>query len=75
MKLSQVLNHTNQFERSKFINCIDKLCQNNKGNTELVKQLDKIDGQLKVGGMYLTHGNTIVEEYEIVNKTVKPLHV
>lgn len=66
MKLSQVLNHTNQFERSKFINCIDKLCQDNKGDTELVKQLDKIDGQLKAAS-----GNEIKELFNLVRKHFK----
>ncbi|SHF16993.1 hypothetical protein [Vibrio gazogenes] len=63
MKLSQVLNHTNQFERSKFINCIDKLCRDNKDDTELTKQLDKIDGQLKAAS-----GNEIKELFNLVKK-------
>lgn len=63
MKLSQVLNHTNQFERSKFINCIDKLCQDYKGDTELAKQLDKIDGQLKAAS-----GNEIKDLFNLVKK-------
>ncbi|MEZ9585744.1 hypothetical protein BCU09_06770 [Vibrio cyclitrophicus] len=66
MKLSQVLSHTNQFERSKFINCIDKLCQDNKDDTELVKQLDKIDGQLKAAS-----GNEIKELFNLVRKHFK----
>ncbi|MEZ8371463.1 hypothetical protein AB6C94_18835 [Vibrio splendidus] len=66
MKLSQVLSHTNQFERSKFINCIDKLCQDNKDDTELVKQLYKIDGQLKAAS-----GNEIKELFNLVRKHLK----
>ncbi|WP_229637937.1 hypothetical protein [Vibrio parahaemolyticus] len=66
MKLSQVLNHTNQFERSKFINCIDKLCQDNKDDTDLAKQLDKIDGQLKAAS-----GNEIRELFNLVKMHFK----
>jgi len=47
MKLNQVLTHTNQVERSKFVNCIDKMCQDSKDDEALCLQLDKIDGQLK----------------------------
>ncbi|MDW6004527.1 hypothetical protein [Vibrio mangrovi] len=63
MKLNQVLNHTNQVERSKFVNCIDKLCQDNKDDSELAKQLEKIDGQLKAAS-----GNEINELFSLVKK-------
>ncbi len=43
MKLNQVLNHTNQVERSKFVNCINKLCQDFKDDLDLAKQLVKQD--------------------------------
>ncbi|KLN63488.1 hypothetical protein [Vibrio sp. VPAP30] len=66
MKLNQVLNHTNQVERSKFINCIDKLCQDNKGDPELAKQLDKIDGQLKAAS-----GNEINQLFGLVKEHFK----
>ncbi|MGD8232789.1 hypothetical protein [Vibrio sp. TRT 1302] len=66
MKLNQVLNHTNQVERSKFINCIDKLCQDNKTDPELAKQLDKIDGQLKAAS-----GNEINQLFSLVKEHFK----
>ncbi|MGF1736799.1 hypothetical protein [Photobacterium satsumensis] len=66
MKLSQVLNHTNQVERSKFVNCIDKLCQDNKDDPDLVKQLDKIDGQLKSAS-----GNEITQLFTLIQKHFK----
>ncbi|WP_394239848.1 hypothetical protein [Vibrio astriarenae] len=47
MKLNQILNSINQVERSKFINCIDKLCQPTGDNSQLKDHLSKIDGQLK----------------------------
>lgn len=66
MKLNQVLNHTNQVERSKFINCIDKLCQDNKSDPQLAKQLDKIDGQLKAAS-----GNEINQLFSLVKEHFK----
>ncbi|WGY46719.1 hypothetical protein [Vibrio sp. ABG19] len=66
MKLNQVLNHTNQVERSKFVNCIDKLCQDNKSDPELAKQLNKIDGQLKSAS-----GNEINQLFSLVKKHFK----
>ncbi|MGD8117382.1 hypothetical protein [Vibrio sp. TRT 29B02] len=66
MKLNQVLNHTNQVERSKFINCIDKLCQDNKTDPELAKQLEKIDGQLKAAS-----GNEINQLFSLVKEHFK----
>ncbi|XAW90469.1 hypothetical protein ABDK09_13790 [Vibrio sp. CDRSL-10 TSBA] len=66
MKLNQVLNHTNQVERSKFVNCIDKLCQDNKSDPELAKQLNKIDGQLKSAS-----GNEINQLFNLVKKHFK----
>ena len=48
MKLSQVLSQINQVERSKFINCLDKLCSvATKDDTELADKLSNIDGQLR----------------------------
>ena len=48
MKLQQVLTHTNQVERSKFVNCIDKLCSiHAEKDKNLAKQLSNIDGQLR----------------------------
>jgi hypothetical protein len=61
MKLNQVLSHTNQVERSKFVNCIDKLCQDSRGDTDLTKQLEKIDGQLKSAS-----GNEITQLFSLI---------
>lgn len=48
MKLNQVLTQANQFERSKFINCLEKICTTAKeGDAELAKKMAAIDGQLK----------------------------
>lgn len=48
MKLSQVLSQINQVERSKFINCLDKLCSvATKDDSELAGKLSNIDGQLR----------------------------
>lgn len=48
MKLSQVLSQINQVERSKFINCLDKLCSAATINdAELADKLSNIDGQLR----------------------------
>ncbi len=48
MKLNQILNQANQFERSKFINCLDRICASAKdSDSELAKKLNEIDGQLK----------------------------
>ncbi|OEE59240.1 hypothetical protein A1OQ_15780 [Enterovibrio norvegicus FF-162] len=66
MKLSQVLSHTNQVERSKFINCIDKLCQDNKDDSDLSQQLDRIDGQLKSAS-----GNEINQLFHLVQNHFK----
>ncbi|MEZ8092978.1 hypothetical protein ACED51_02740 [Photobacterium swingsii] len=63
MKLNQVLNHTNQVERSKFVNCIDKLCQDSKDDPELAKRLDMIDGQLKSAS-----GNEITQLFTLIKK-------
>ncbi|RJG42796.1 hypothetical protein [Motilimonas pumila] len=66
MKLNQVLSHTNQVERSKFVNCIDKLCQDLKGNPDLAKQLKKIDGQLKAAS-----GNEITQLFTLIQPLFK----
>ncbi|WP_087022428.1 hypothetical protein [Thaumasiovibrio subtropicus] len=63
MKLSQILSHTNQVERSKFINCIDRLCQESKSDEELSAQLEKINGQLKAAS-----GNEITQLFCLVKK-------
>ena len=48
MKLSQVLSQINQVERSKFINCLDKICSvATKTDTELADKLSNIEGQLR----------------------------
>lgn len=48
MKLNQILIQANQFERSKFINCLDRICSTAKeGDPELAKKLEAFDGQLK----------------------------
>lgn len=48
MKLQQVLTHTNQVERAKFVNCVDKLCSiHAEKDKNLAKQLSNIDGQLR----------------------------
>ncbi|VAW48459.1 FIG00786943: hypothetical protein [hydrothermal vent metagenome] len=48
MKLSQVLSHINQVERSKFINCLDKICSVAiKTDAELADNLSNIEGQLR----------------------------
>lgn len=61
MKLNQILNHINQVERSKFVNCIDKLCQDNKDAPDLEKQLEKIDGHLKAAS-----GNEITQLFSLI---------
>ena len=66
MKLSQVLTHTNQVERSKFVNCIDRLCQSHKDDANLLKQLDKIDGQLKAAS-----GNEITQLFALIKDYYK----
>jgi hypothetical protein len=66
MKLSQVLTHTNQVERSKFVNCIDRLCQSHKDDIQLLKQLDKIDGQLKAAS-----GNEITQLFGLIRDYYK----
>ncbi|MCF7353094.1 hypothetical protein [Vibrio sp. CK2-1] len=66
MKLNQVLSHTNQVERSKFVNCIDKLCQDNKSDPVLAEQLDKIDGQLKSAS-----GNEINQLFSLIRDHFK----
>ncbi|WNJ94325.1 hypothetical protein RND59_09100 [Vibrio ruber] len=66
MKLSLVLNHTNQVERSKFVNCIDRLCQSHKDDTKLLKQLEKIDGQLKAAS-----GNEITQLFNLIKEYYK----
>ena len=48
MKLNQILIQSNQFERSKFINCLDKICTEAKVHDQaLAAKMDTIDGQLK----------------------------
>ena len=48
MKLNQILTQANQFERSKFINCLDKICSAAKeSDSELAMKMTAIDGQLK----------------------------
>ena len=66
MKLNQVLSHTNQVERSKFVNCIDRLCQNHKDDQSLAKQLEKIDGQLKAAS-----GNEITQLFSLIKEHFK----
>ncbi|MGL6261672.1 hypothetical protein [Vibrio sp. WXL210] len=66
MKLSQVLGHTNQVERSKFVNCIDKLCQESRSDHEISTQLERINGQLKAAS-----GNEITQLFSLVKKCFK----
>ncbi|WP_371186937.1 hypothetical protein [Thalassotalea maritima] len=48
MKLNQVLSAVNQFEKSKFITSLDKLCNSAGGNEKkLARVIEKIDGQIK----------------------------
>ncbi|PVZ70388.1 hypothetical protein [Pelagibaculum spongiae] len=49
MKLSQILSQINQVERSKFISCLDKICDSVKKNDIDFKETieSKIEGQLK----------------------------
>ncbi len=37
-----------KLERSKFVNCIDKLCQDIKDDPDLAKQLIKLMGSLRL---------------------------
>ncbi|MDO6717167.1 hypothetical protein Q4549_18820 [Agarivorans sp. 2_MG-2023] len=66
MKLSQVLAHTNQVERSKFVNVIDRLCQESKGDKALEKQLNNLTGQLKTAS-----GNEITQLFCLVKEHLK----
>ena len=61
MNLNQVLSHINQVDRSKFVNCIDKLCSDSKKDPELIEQLDKIDGHLKAAS-----GNEIQQLFSLI---------
>ena len=61
MKLNQVLGHTNQMERSKFVNCLDKLCQLTQDEPKLSEHLDRIDGQLKSAS-----GNEITQLFRLL---------
>ena len=48
MKLSGVLSLVNQVEKSKFINAIDRICNDAvKHDKKIAAQLDKLDGQIK----------------------------
>ena len=48
MKLSNVLSLVNQVEKSKFINAIDRICNEAvKHDKKIAAQLDKLDGQIK----------------------------
>ncbi|RUO28126.1 hypothetical protein CWE12_12970 [Aliidiomarina sedimenti] len=48
MKLNQVLASLNQIEKSKFINCLDKLCSSvERGDERLTERLDKMNRQIK----------------------------
>ncbi|MDA0148249.1 hypothetical protein [Vibrio sp. LaRot3] len=61
MKLNQVLGHTNQMERSKFVNCLDKLCQVTQDVPKLSEHLDRIEGQLKSAS-----GNEITQLFRLL---------
>ncbi|EGN75239.1 hypothetical protein A28LD_1255 [Idiomarina sp. A28L] len=48
MKLQQALSSLNQIEKSKFINCLDRLCSSAESCNEMVSQtLDKVNRQIK----------------------------
>lgn len=48
MKLSNVLSTVNQFEKSKFINFLDRICSEASAHDkELAKQFKNLDGQIK----------------------------
>ena len=48
MKLSSVLSTVNQFEKSKFINFLDRICtEASSHDKEVAKQFKNIDGQIK----------------------------
>lgn len=48
MKLQQALASLNQIEKSKFINCLDKLCSSAaKGNKAIAATLDSVNRQIK----------------------------
>lgn len=48
MKLSNVLSTVNQFEKSKFINFLDRICtEASSHNKQVAKQFKNIDGQIK----------------------------
>ncbi len=65
MKLSQVLSQINQVERSKFINCLDKLCLLAIEDDEaLAENLSNIDGQLRsASGSEITQLFTAVKDH------------
>ena len=65
MKLHQVLSHINQVERSKFINCLDKVCVSAvKTDKDLQENVSKIDGQLRsASGSEITQLFTAVTPY------------
>lgn len=64
MKLNQVLSQINQVERSKFVNCLDKLCaQAIKNHPELEHKLSEV-GQLKSAtGSEITELFSVVTSY------------
>lgn len=67
MKLHQVLSSLNQIEKSKFINCLDRLCSSAEACNESVsKTLDKINRQIKdASGSEVTQlFNAVSAEYK-----------
>lgn len=66
MKLRQVLSQVNQVERSKFINCLDKICSSaTMSDPKLAKRLAKVDGELRSasGGEITALFNAVSEHY------------
>ncbi len=57
MNLHQVLGHVNQIEKSKFINCLDKVSSEAIGkDKDLAQRVANIDGQLRTAsGSEITH--------------------
>lgn len=67
MKLQQVLSILNQIEKSKFINCLDKLCCSAEScNSTVSKTLDKVNRQIKdASGSEITQlFNAVREEFK-----------
>lgn len=67
MKLQQALVSLNQIEKSKFINCIDKLCTSAAtGNKAVAASLDKINRQIKnASGIEVTQlFNAVREDFK-----------